>query len=260
MPELPEAETVVRSLRPRILGREITGSQLFTKRVAPLGMAPLAGRFVTGLHRYGKKVAWELDRGCLLFELRMTGLLRWRRETGPHTRARFTFPHGVVCFDDIRQFGSVRWFPAPPDDLGPDPLDISLDEFQQRLAARHGMIKPLLLNQRFLRGLGNIYADEILFAAGVHPQAQANELSSQRSERLHSAMRDVLERAIAAGGSSISDYVDANGRPGRFQFEHQAYGRHGQPCSRCGTAMRRIVVAQRGTCHCPRCQRRSPET
>ena len=126
--------------------------------------------------------------------------------------------------------------------------------FTQR--ARRGAIKPLLLNQTFLRGIGNIYADETLFRARINPRTKASSLGRERAGRLHAAMRQVLDEAIAAGGSSISDYVDADERAGSFQFLHRVYQRTGEACMECGAPIRRIVMTQRGTHYCPRCQKR----
>ncbi len=255
MPELPEAETIARTLARRIEGRRIAGADLYSARAAPEGLPETAGRMVKRVRRYGKQILWELDRGLLRFELRMTGLLVWRSEPGPYTRARFRFASGAVCFDDVRQFGSVRWSAGGLPPLGPDALEIPAGEFLQRLAGRRARIKPLLTDQRFLRGLGNIYADEILHRARIHPLAPAASLGEARARRLHAAMREVLAEAIALGGSSISDYVDAEGRRGRFQQRHRVYGREGAPCPACGARIRRIAVAGRGTWLCPRCQR-----
>ena len=145
--------------------------------------------------------------------------------------------------------------PARAAALGPDALNVSLDDFRALLKARRSAVKPLLLNQRFLRGMGNIYTDEALFEARIHPRALAASLSKARASRLHSAMLDILATAIRLKGSSISDYVDADGQRGSFQQLHQVYGRAGDPCPICGTPIRRIVVGQRGTHYCPKCQR-----
>ena len=161
----------------------------------------------------------------------------------------------MLLYDDPRQFGKIEWNPARVARLGPEPLEITLRGVSRAIAAQ-GRIKPLLLNQAFLAGLGNIYVDETLFAAGIHPLASAARISAARAAKLHQAIREILSAAIAAGGSSISDYVDAEGRRGWFQVSHQAYGREGEPCSRCGTPIRKIVVAQRGTHYCPKCQKR----
>jgi formamidopyrimidine-DNA glycosylase len=255
VPELPEAETIVRTLAPHVEGRSIQELRFLGARASRGAIPPLAGRIVRRVRRYGKQVVLELDGGLLAIELRMTGSLRWRGAAGPYTRAVIGLDRGWISFDDIRQFGSIRWLSAPPNDLGPDPLAIDENEFIERLRGRAAQVKRLLLDQRFLRGIGNIYADEILFRAGIHPCTPASRLSAERARRLRQAMADVLRRAIAAGGSSISDYVDANGRPGEFQNSHQVYGRQSRPCPRCGRPVRRIVAAQRGTHYCPVCQK-----
>jgi formamidopyrimidine-DNA glycosylase len=139
--------------------------------------------------------------------------------------------------------------------LGPEPLEISFEDFRARLR-RKARIKALLLNQSFLAGLGNIYADESLFAAGIHPLTSADKLTAARARKLYDAIRGILTHAIQMGGSSISDYVNGRGERGWFQMEHRAYGRQGQPCSNCGRPIRKILVAQRGTHFCPHCQKR----
>jgi formamidopyrimidine-DNA glycosylase len=161
-------------------------------------------------------------------------------------------------YDDIRHFGRIEWSPALLERaaaLGPDALGISLEEFLQLLKKRNARIKPLLMNQRFLRGMGNIYSDEALFQARISPRAIASSLSKDRATRLHRAMVDILTAAIRSKGSSISDYVDATGERGSFQLQHQVYGREGEPCTTCGAPIRRIVLGQRGTHYCPKCQR-----
>jgi len=213
------------------------------------------GRTIRQVRRYGKQVVLELDSGFLVIDLRMTGLLLWRDEARPHTRAYLRFAKGTLWFDDIRQFGSIRWRRTSPDHLGPDPLEISETEFADRLSRRRRLLKPLLTDQRFLRGLGNICADEILFRAGIAPHSRSERLR-QRAGRLHAAMRETLLEAIEAGGSTIRDFRDANGRPGRFQLQHRVYGKTGQECTVCGGLIARIVMGQRGTHYCPRCQRR----
>ena len=134
-------------------------------------------------------------------------------------------------------------------------MSITAEQLAAMLKPRRSRIKPLLLNQQFLSGLGNIYCDEALFRAGIHPRALASRLSRARIARLHSAIVEVLALAIEKGGSSISDYVDTEGRKGSFQLFHQVYGKQGEPCVRCATPLKRIVVAQRGTHFCPKCQR-----
>ena len=263
MPELPEVETIRRALEPRLLGRRLLEAQFFAWRVARRRggriAAQLRGQIVRALRRYGKHLVVEFESGLLLaIHLGMTGSLLWNGERGPHTRALFIFDNGRLLFDDPRQFGRIELAATLPERiarLGPEAPEISKAEFVERLQHRRGALKPLLLNQTFLRGLGNIYTDEALFRAGIHPRAIAARLSPQRAARLHRAIREVLQAAIASGGTSVSDYVDAEGHPGRFQLQLKVYGRTGEPCPRCSTAIRRTVIAQRGTHFCPKCQR-----
>jgi len=250
-------------LAPRLTGRRIIAAQFFARRVLRgrprLVAARLAGKTVHSLRRHGKFIVIELDGGLVLtLHLGMTGTLLWDATPGPHTRALFLFPHGRLLFDDPRQFGRIELGDSLPERvtrLGPDALAISLDDFAGRLRGRRGILKPVLLNQTVLRGLGNIYTDEALFRARIHPRAIAGRLRAKRLRRLHEAIQEVLHAAVQAGGSSISDYVDPEGREGLFQFEHRVYGRTGQPCPDCAAPIRRILVAQRGTHYCPRCQR-----
>ncbi len=256
MPELPEAETIARTLAPHLEGRCIVAALFLSERVYRGNPAPeLAGRTIVRVGRHGKTVVCELDRGCLAFHLGMTGQLLLGGGAGPHTRAILSLDDGAVRFDDVRQFGRLRLLDAPPARVGPDALALVPGQLAGMLHGRRGALKPLLLNQEFVRGIGNIYADEILFRARLHPRAVAARLGAARAEQMERAIHEVLTEAIAAGGSSVSDYVDAEGRRGSFQLLHRVYRKTGQPCPSCGAAIRRIVVAQRGTHYCPRCQR-----
>ncbi len=247
MPELPEVETVVRGLARELPGRRVVQLEHID--------APIVGETITGVRRYGKFILLDFPTGILFVHLGMTGQLTLSEETSKFTRARLLLDAGVLRYDDIRKFGKVYWDQTLPA-RGPDPLEMDAAAFAAHAKARRARIKPLLLDQRFLRGMGNIYCDESLFRAGIHPLANAAKLSRPRLEALHTAIVKVLEEAIAAGGSSISDYVDSTGQPGRFQEKHQVYGKAGRPCARCGSTLQRILVAQRGTTFCPHCQRR----
>jgi formamidopyrimidine-DNA glycosylase len=264
MPELPEVETVARSLAP-LVGRRIESAEFRSRLILRGGdpdimSARIAGRRIAGVKRYGKFIVMPLEGGgYLLIHLGMTGRLLLGGLAGKHTHAILTLDQGVLLFDDSRQFGSLQVsedFPARVARLGPEPLEISFDDFRAALKRHKTRIKALLLNQRFLRGVGNIYADESLFRAGIHPLAVACRLGGERPRRLYQALRLVLKEAIDAGGSSISDYVDAQGRSGFFQFSHRVYQRTGEPCVRCGTLIRRLLVTQRSSHYCPKCQRR----
>ncbi len=263
MPELPEVETVARSIA-RIVGRRIVSAEFTCTRVLrgdPDRMsADLAGRRIRGIRRRGKFIVIDLDGGyCLTVHLGMTGKLLLGGATGRHTHAVVNLDRGVLRYEDPRQFGKLEAGPGLPErlrKLGPEPLEITLAEFAARLGRRKARIKTVLLDQHFIRGVGNIYADEALFRARIHPLAIGARLRLERVRRLHTAIVEVLAQAIEKGGSSISDYVDAEGRQGFFQFEHRVYQRTGEPCVRCGAPIRRILVAQRGTHYCPACQRR----
>jgi formamidopyrimidine-DNA glycosylase len=263
VPELPEVETVVRTVSPHLTGRVIRAARFssrFVLREDPAETARLLeGCTIAAVRRLGKFIVLELNGGpTLTIHLGMTGKLLWEGTEGPYTRAVFELDAGRLLYDDIRQFGRIELaecLPKRMERLGPDALLASEEEFAALLDRRRGRIKPLLLNQAFLRGLGNIYVDEALFRARIHPLAAAERLSPMRVRRLYRAIQEVLRTAIERGGSSISDYVDAEGRRGSFQELHQVYGREGVPCRLCGTPIRRTVVAQRGTHYCPRCQR-----
>ncbi len=263
MPELPEVETVARSIA-RVVGRRIVSAEFRCPRVlrgdADAMSAALAGKRIRAIRRRGKFIVLDLDGGgCFTVHLGMTGKLLLNGDPARHTHAILTLDRGVLRYEDPRQFGRLevsKGFPERVTKLGPEPLEVTLVEFASRLRRRKARIKAVLLDQRFVRGMGNIYADEALFRAGIHPLAIAARLRPDRVKRLHAAMVEVLTEAIAKGGSSISDYVDAEGRKGFFQMEHRVYQRTGEPCVICGTRIRRTLVAQRGTHYCAKCQRR----
>jgi len=262
VPELPEVETVVRSVAPHALGRTILDVELFSIRVTRGGLrktaAALRGLVIRDIRRRGKQIFFDLDRGVLYIHLGMTGKLLWDGLPGKHTRAAFHLDTGTLLYDDVRQFGRVEFFPEMPDSLervGPDALQVGFEEFYARLKKHSGLIKPLLLNQTFICGIGNIYADEALFAARIHPRASVRRISEKRAKELHDSILAILHAAIEHRGSSISDYVDTAGQRGGFQVLHCVYGRAGESCTRCGALIRRIVLGQRSTHYCPRCQR-----
>jgi formamidopyrimidine-DNA glycosylase len=262
MPELPEVETVVRSVAAHLAGRRILSTRFTSRFVTPGSRTRLAerlaGRRIVSVRRRGKFILIALDRGTLTVHLGMTGKLLVEGEVGEHTHGVFTLDDGLLLYHDPRQFGRIEWSAGEPPRvarLGPEPLEISFEDFRARLR-RKARIKALLLNQSFLAGLGNIYADESLFAAGIHPLTSADKLTAARARKLYDAIRGILTHAIQMGGSSISDYVNGRGERGWFQMEHRAYGRQGQPCANCGRPIRKILVSQRGTHFCPHCQKR----
>ena len=277
MPELPEVETVVRGLRASLPGCRIVTVRLgktdFIYDPAALER-DLPGACIESVARYGKFVLLHLgpgngadgaagERSCLVVHLGMTGQLVPRRAEEPplpHTHAFFALDDGrELRYTDIRRFGRLALVPEARlahflGGLGLDPLEATEREFRQRLAGRRAMIKALLLDQRIFRGMGNIYADESLWRARIHPVRHAARLTPAQVAQLHRAIRETLRAAIRLRGSSVSNYLDAEGRPGEYQRRHRVYRREGKACPRCGTKVRRVVVAGRSSYFCPRCQ------
>lgn len=276
MPELPEVETVVRGLRASLPGRTVTDIRLgktdFIDDPAALAER-LPGAKILDVTRIGKFVCFELTRTgahssgpqrfYLLVHLGMTGNLTLRHpadEIAPHTHVFFALDDGrELRYTDARRFGRMAILQEGAlaefrDRLGSEPLLISLDEFRERLKSRRARIKALLLNQNVLRGMGNIYTDESLFRAGIHPARIAQNLSNVKFAALHRAIREVLRAAIRGRGSSISDYRDSEGNRGEFQLRHRVYQKEGKACVRCGEKIRRMIVAGRSSYFCPRCQ------
>ncbi len=268
MPELPEVETVARGLQQRLPGSTITGAAVYWPRTlarpAPDEFrARIVGRRVESVGRRGKYVVITLDRGYLLVHLKMSGRLFVApagKALGPHIRAVLDLDDGrQLLFRDARKFGRIylvdrlEEVTAP---LGPEPLaaDFSLEDFSRLLGRRSGRLKSMLLNQEFLAGVGNIYADEILFVARLNPLRRADTLTASDQARLYQAIRSVLQRAIAACGTTLPDrnYLDAEGRAGDYRAE--VYGRSGDPCLVCGAPIERLVVGGRSTHFCPKCQ------
>lgn len=280
MPELPEVETVRRGLERRVLGRTISAVQVEREEMTRGGAArfrsAIEGARVSGLRRKGKTLALELSfhdssatpraPACLLVRLGMTGQLVVLPSSAavlPHTHVRFLLDGGPdeLRYRDPRRFGLLRCCAMPEADkalarLGPDALEISLPEFEKMLAGRRGAIKSLLMNQGAIAGLGNIYADEALFEAKIHPETAAGRLAKSSRVSLHHAIQSVLQKAVRLQGTSFRDYIDIEGKPGAFAMELRAYGRAGEPCVRCGGRIRRIIVGGRSSHYCPKCQRR----
>lgn len=272
MPELPEVETVVRSLSPLIQGLTIRSADLLfpplLRNADRSILRELEGREVLGLRRRGKMILIDCagDRTVLL-HLKMTGQLFMTSRREPvdrHTHFIFRFKGRgrELRFRDVRKFGFVRCLRTSGEDqseelasLGPEPLDLDFPSFQSLLRDRRGKLKPLLLNQKVIAGIGNIYADEILYQARLDPRSPAGSLKVKQIRRLWLAMRRILREAIAFRGSSIRDFVDSEGKEGEYQDRHKAYGREAEPCLRCRGKIARIRLAGRSTYLCPRCQK-----
>lgn len=283
MPELPEVETVARGLRRTILGRRILSVRLgktdFIDDPSALEQH-LPGRRVEAVDRYGKFMLLRLSPAAspsesvhpqngdsapaaLLVHLGMTGQIASLPAAQPcekHTHVCMTLDDSrELRYTDPRRFGRLAYLDQALiakelPRFGADPLEISAADFISQTRARRARIKALLLDQSFLRGVGNIYADESLWRAKIHPARLASSLSARQAKILHRVLQQVLRQAIAAHGSSISDFLDAEGQPGWYQQQHRAYDREGRPCYRCGSKIRRMIVAGRSSHFCPKCQ------
>ena len=273
MPELPEVETIRSDLAPLVAGRTILAVEvdpatigLLTKTTIETLRANLVGRVVTSLGRRGKYLLFALDDGrTWVVHLRMTGRMLWRDSEAPiepFERARVVLDDGHhLRWSDLRKFGTWRVVDDVNDavgKLGPEPIDegFTLTQFRAALAGRSAPVKAVLLDQRRMAGLGNIYVDEALYQAHVRPDTPARDLSAIALRRLHAAAREVLERGIANRGASFKDYVDGRGNQGTQQMLVQVFRRTGLPCYACGTVIRRTVVGGRSTHFCPKCQPR----
>jgi formamidopyrimidine-DNA glycosylase len=274
MPELPEVETIANGVHARVQGDRIVevwlGSHKEPFKTSPARQAKgLEGRLFLSVRRIGKHIVCELGEmpagpttSQWIVHLGMTGRLLVTTpdaELAAHTHARLRLQSGKeIRFVDPRRFGRLEFrdllrsaaFTA----AGSEPLTIAPEEFAALFRRRKLAIKAALLNQSLLSGVGNIYADESLFRAGIRPRRQAGRLTRAELDRLHVALQQILSHAIELGGSSVSDYVDAEGVRGFFQLEHCVYAREDQPCRHCGTPIRKIIVAGRGTHYCPTCQ------
>jgi len=270
MPELPEAETIARTLARALTGAVVAGARLvrrdFLKTGSSRGLGRLRGRPVEGVFRRGKWVVMDFGGWRVVLQLGMSG----RVLLGPAGAARVRHTHLVITFADGRRVACANarriasgvhllspGEAGPLGRLGPDADAIGRDEFLRRLAGRRAPVKAVLLNQSVLAGVGNIYSDEALFRAGIRPARRVHRIGGRRLERLHGALGAVLAEAIAAGGSTVTasnPFAGADGEPGYFTLSHRVYGRHGRPCPGCGGTLRRTVVGGRTTTYCPACQ------
>ena len=271
MPELPEVETIARGLERQVVGDVIESVWLGSKP-EPLKssatelVAALQSRKISRVQRAGKHIVFDLEpttdsangKSQWIVHLGMTGSLvvsSPERERDKHTHAVLQLASGrELRFVDPRRFGRLSVIEKfqPP---GVEPLEISAKKFAALFHSRKTPIKSALLNQKLLSGVGNIYADEALFRAGIRPRRRAASLTRVELKRLHLALKRVLREAIRLGGSSISDYVDSDGEEGFFQLKHRVYGREGKPCWLCQTPLKRVVIAGRSSHYCPRCQK-----
>jgi formamidopyrimidine-DNA glycosylase len=264
MPELPEVETVVTTLRPKVVGRPIVAivsarRDILTPPDVDL-VARLCGRTICSVDRRGKRIVFTLDDDNRFYiHLGMTGqvmVVARERSLPSHTHLELDLGGERLRFRDPRRFGGFWWLGREPADegMGPEPLELRPAELLQRLGRTTRAVKSALLDQRVVAGLGNIYVDEALHAAGIHPLAPADRLTPEEVGRLSRAIKATLRRAIRHRGSTLRDYLDADGAAGGFQLLHRVYDRAGEPCARCRTPIERIVLGGRSTHFCPSCQ------
>ena len=270
MPELPEVETTRRGLRPLVVGQTIRSLAVREPRlrwpIEPSLDRRLRDQTVQDLSRRGKYLLVSTGAGTLLVHLGMSGNLRFipeRCEPARHDHFDLEFVSGAMLrFNDPRRFGSLHWSASPAahwllKNLGPEPLgaEFSGDYLWRVSRGRRVAVKSLLMNGRIVAGLGNIYANEALFRAGIHPSRPAGRVSRERLQQLVDAVGDVLREAIQAGGTTLQDFVGGDGKPGYFQLELDVYGRAGEPCARCKRPIRVRTIGQRATYYCVSCQR-----
>jgi formamidopyrimidine-DNA glycosylase len=291
VPELPEVETIARGLDKRVAGDAIESVWIGSRKQplkSPAGViaSALEGMRIARVHRTGKHIVFDLEgeaRASTTTETRrravrgqsrqaaspqtaqwivhlgMTGRLLVSEpaaEMAKHTHLIAKLASGrELRFIDPRMFGKLSIHAGGFDPGGVEPLEVNEEQFVELFRGRKTPIKSALLNQKLLRGVGNIYADESLFRAGIRPRRRAAAITRKQLGKLHSMVREVLREAIAQGGSSISDYVDADGDEGFFQLQHRVYGREGELCLVCGTAIRRVVLAGRSSHYCSKCQK-----
>lgn len=271
MPELPEVETTRRGLCVGVVGARVQRLVVYDARLrwpVPRSLAArVAGRRIDAIDRRGKYLLFRFGGDALIVHLGMTGSLAWHLEAPPrrkHDHIDIVLDNGgVIRFHDPRRFGAMLWQPEGKSHpllagLGPEPLDASFDAtgLAAALRGRHAPIKSLLMDSRVVVGVGNIYAAEALFRAGIRPTAPAGGLSRPRIARLVACVREVLAESIARGGTTLRDYVGAGGERGGYLDAVRVYGREGLPCRVCGTTLRGVRLANRASAYCPRCQRR----
>ena len=269
MPELPEVETIVRGLARRVTGDRIE-SVWIGSRPQPLKSKPelialtLEDKKIVSVSRAGKHIVFDLkgnakDAAQWVVHLGMTGRMvvcEPTAEIAKHTHLIAKLASGrELRFVDPRMFGKLSVHEGGFDPGGIEPLEVTEEQFINLFRGRKTPIKSALLNQKLLRGVGNIYADESLFRAGIRPRRRAASLTRVQLTTLHQMVQEVLREAIALGGSSVNDYVDADGEEGFFQLQHRVYGREGEPCLVCQTPVKRIVIAGRSSHYCPHCQK-----
>ena len=285
MPELPEVETIAKGLRQTIVGKQVKKIQAIfpdiVRQKFDIFKKSVTKKKIKGIRRKGKYLLVDLSGDkTILVHLGMTGNLLLhvrhppsavrrqhqnnkinRHDKHDHLIFCFLGSNTRLCYNDQRKFGKIKVFDTDKENqvtelkkLGPDAIDVTPTEFVEIFRKRKGRIKSALLNQHIVAGLGNIYADESLFEARINPAQKIDRLSKSKLVQLHKAVNKILRKAIKAGGSSIDNYLNVDGRTGQFQLQHKVYGREGERCKRCGAKIKRIKINQRSSYFCPKCQ------
>lgn len=274
MPELPEVETVRRALEQLVVGATVTDAQVYWPKIINYDEyggvegfeRDMRGQTLQAIHRRGKYLLFEWDDYAWISHLRMEGKFL----VVDHQEPRDAYSHVVLSLDDgrdlryrdVRKFGRIQMLPkaelkngVQKLGLGPEPENLTAEYLAGKFARTQRLIKPVLLDQKVLAGVGNIYADEVLFRSHVHPMQPANTLTTSEIKLISESVQAIMSAATAQGGTTIRSYANAYGEAGQFQVALHAYGQAGKPCSRCGTQIEKIKVAQRGTHYCPNCQK-----
>ena len=273
MPELPEVETIREGLEKRVKGKRIEKVLIKNEKSIKLPspaqfVSRIEGKVISEIKRRGKYLILKLDsKDNLVIHLKLTGRLLYSQkgEKPDYTRIIFIFQDQTqLSFTDMRGFGNLwlvsdeeLWMIPSLESLGPEPLEknFTVDKFKELLSGKRGKIKPLLMNQTFIAGIGNIYSQEALFLTGIHPKRSPSSLIDKEIEGLYNNLLSILQEAISSRGSSVDAYVDLNGKKGDYESHLRVYGRAGKSCPRCGAVIERVKIAGRGTYLCPRCQK-----
>ncbi|WP_406589122.1 DNA-formamidopyrimidine glycosylase [Bacillus atrophaeus] len=274
MPELPEVETVRRTLTGLVRGKTIKSVEIRWPNIIKRPAEPeefarnLIGETIQSIGRRGKFLLFHLDHFVMVSHLRMEGKYGLHQAEDPddkHVHVVFTMTDGTqLRYRDVRKFGTMHLFhpgeemrELPLSQLGPEPDDKEFTDayLKERLMKTNRAVKTALLDQKAVVGLGNIYVDEALFRAGIHPETKANQLSAKKIKKLHEEIKNTLQEAIDAGGSTVRSYINSQGEIGKFQLRHFVYGKKDKPCKTCGTMISKIVVGGRGTHFCAKCQK-----
>ncbi|WNV78711.1 DNA-formamidopyrimidine glycosylase [Bacillus atrophaeus] len=274
MPELPEVETVRRTLTGIVRGKTIKSVEIRWPNIIKRPAEPeefarnLIGETIQSIGRRGKFLLFHLDHFVMVSHLRMEGKYGLHQAEDPddkHVHVVFTMTDGTqLRYRDVRKFGTMHLFhpgeemrELPLSQLGPEPDDKEFTDayLKERLMKTNRAVKTALLDQKAVVGLGNIYVDEALFRAGIHPETKANQLSAKKIKKLHEEIKNTLQEAIDAGGSTVRSYINSQGEIGMFQLRHFVYGKKDKPCKTCGTMISKIVVGGRGTHFCAKCQK-----